>query len=238
MIMKKILKYLFLSIISLSSISSISPLSARAEKNHWADFKRYAADNQRVIENGDTLKVVLFGNSITDSWPSMRPDFFKDNGLIGRGISGQSTYQFLSRFREDVVNLHPRIVVINGATNDVAENSHPYSEEKTLGNIRSMVEIARANGIGVILTSTLPAAGFKWNPSITDAPEKIQSLNSRIKAMAKDFGIPYVDYHPVLLAPDGRSLKSDLSPDGVHPNAEGYKLMEETLLPAIQNYNN
>ena len=238
MIMKKILKYLFLSLISLSFISSISPLSARAEKNDWADFKRYAADNQRVIENGDTLKVVLFGNSITDSWPSMRPDFFKDNGLIGRGISGQSTYQFLSRFREDVVNLHPRIVVINGATNDVAENSHPYSEEKTIGNIRSMVEIARANGIGVILTSTLPAAGFKWNTSITDAPEKIQSLNSRIKAMAEEFGIPYVDYHPVLLAPDGRSLKSDLSPDGVHPNAEGYKLMEETLLPAIQNYNN
>lgn len=211
-------------------------LSMSAQKTDWAQFDRYAASNREIVQSGDTLKVVFFGNSITDSWASMRPEFFKGNGFIGRGISGQSTYQFLSRFREDVVNLKPRIVILNGATNDIAENTHPYSEEMTLGNIRSMVEIARANGIGVILTSTLPAAGFKWNRAVKDAPEKITSLNSRIKALADELNLPYVDYHSLLIDNDGRSLRRDLSPDGVHPNAAGYAIMEEAILLIIKNY--
>lgn len=217
-------------------LSALLPLSAKAQKTDWAQFDRYAADNRDVLQRGDTLKVVFFGNSITDSWASMRPGFFKGNGFIGRGISGQSTYQFLARFREDVVNLKPRIVVLNGATNDIAENTHPYSEERTLGNIRSMAEIARANGIGVILTSVLPAAGFKWNRAVTDAPEKIASLNRRIKALADELQVPYVDYHSLLLDSDGRSLRADLSPDGVHPNVTGYAIMEEAILPVIKNY--
>lgn len=212
------------------------PLSLRAQKTDWAEFSRYAHDNRQLAQSGQPVNVVFFGNSITDSWASMRPGFFKGNGFIGRGISGQSTYQFLARFREDVVNLKPRIVVLNGATNDIAENTHPYSEERTLGNIRSMVEIARANGIGVILTSTLPAAGFKWNRHVTDAPEKIASLNARIKALAEELDLPYVDYHALLLDADGRSLRSDLSPDGVHPNVTGYAIMEEAILPIIKSY--
>ena len=222
--------------LSLSFISTLFPLCLRAQKNDWADFKRYASANRKAIESGDTLKVVLFGNSITDSWATMHPDFFKDNGLIGRGISGQSTYQFLARFREDAVRLRPLIIVLNGATNDIAENTHPYDEERTFGNIRSMVEIAQANGIGVILTSTLPAAGFKWNRQIADAPEKIESLNRRISALAEELDLPYIDYHSALLSSDGRSLRSDLSADGVHTNDEGYIIMEQMLLPVVCNY--
>ncbi|MDE6026931.1 MAG: SGNH/GDSL hydrolase family protein [Muribaculaceae bacterium] len=220
----------------LISIFSLLPLSLFAQKTDWAEFSRYEADNKALLESGRPINVVFFGNSITDSWASMRPGFFKGNGFIGRGISGQTTYQFLSRFREDVINLHPRLVVLNGATNDIAENSHPYSEERTIGNIRSMIELARANGIGVILTSTLPAAGFKWNRTITDAPEKIKALNEKLKAMAEEYEIPYVDYHSLLLDSDGRSLRADLSPDGVHPNITGYAIMEEAILPVIKQF--
>lgn len=220
-------------------IISFLPFSVFSQKNDWADFSRYADDNITLREDeSHPVKVVFFGNSITDSWASMRPEFFSTNGFTGRGISGQTTYQFLSRFREDAVNLKPRIIVLNGGTNDIAENSHPYSEDITLGNIRSMVEIARANGIGVILTSVLPAAGFKWNRKVTDAPEKIESLNRRIAALAEELDIPYVDYHTLLIAPDRRSFRSELSPDGVHPNVEGYKIMEKVILPAIEKYGN
>ncbi|MDE6410848.1 MAG: lipase [Muribaculaceae bacterium] len=222
-----------------SLFSSLLPFSLLGQKNDWANFARYADDNKALQENGsEPVNAIFFGNSITDSWASMRPGFFSANGFVGRGISGQTTYQFLSRFREDAINLRPRIIVLNGGTNDIAENSHPYSEEKTIGNIRSMVEIARANGIGVILTSVLPAAGFKWNRNVTDAPEKIESLNRHIIALADEFNIPYVDYHASLLAPDKRSFRADLSNDGVHPNAKGYEIMESLILPAIGNYGN
>ncbi|MDE7414149.1 MAG: hypothetical protein K2N05_10255 [Muribaculaceae bacterium] len=207
-----------------------------AQKTDWAQFDRYAADNARLREKAEKIEALFFGNSITDSWATMRPGFFSKNNFAGRGISGQSTYQFLSRFREDVVNLSPRMVVINGGTNDIAENTHPYSEDKTFGNIISMVEIAQANGIKVILTSVLPAAGFKWNRAVTDAPEKIEKLNIRLKEYADAHGIPFVNYHAMLLAPDGRSMDSNYSKDGVHPNDAGYVLMEEAVLPVIRCY--
>lgn len=206
-----------------------------ARQNDWAQFGRYEKDNQELAaipNNG--RRVVFFGNSITDNWARMRPDFFKNNGFIGRGISGQSTYQFLSRFREDVINLHPKVVVINAATNDVAENTHEYNEERTLGNIISMIELAQANGIKVILTTTLPAGFFGWNRDITDGPEKIAALNKRLAEYAAKNKIPFVDYYSVLLAPDGRSLSNRYTDDGVHPTDAGYEVMEATILPAIR----
>lgn len=206
-----------------------------AQKTDWAKFDRYAEANRDVQADPDNRRrVVFFGNSITQFWASKRPDFFKDNGFIGRGIAGQTTYQFLSRFREDVVNLHPRLVVINAATNDIAENSHSYDEQRTLGNIKSMVEIARANGIRVILTSTLPAAGFSWNKEIKDAPEKIAALNRLIAEYARQEKIPYVDYHSQMLDEDGRSLSRMYTEDGVHPTVAGYEVMEALILPCVR----
>lgn len=200
----------------------------------WAQFARYQASNDSVMKApADKNRVVFLGNSITDNWAKFTP-FFADNGFIGRGISGQTTYQFLVRFRPDVVNLKPALVVINGGTNDVAENTHGYNRARTLDNIRSMVEIAKANGIKVILTSVLPAAQFGWRKTITDAPEKIAELNKAIKAYAAEAGVPYVDYHSAMLATDGRSLRSDYSKDGVHPTPAGYKVMEAIILPAVK----
>lgn len=209
---------------------------AGAQRADWAAFGRYAESNRQVAAGPDSARRVVFmGNSITQFWVRDRPDFFISNGFIGRGIAGQTTYQFLSRFREDVVNLHPVLVVINAATNDIAENSHPYDESRTMGNIKSMVEIARANGIQVILTSTLPASGFSWNKDIADAPEKIASLNRLIAAYADAEGIPYVDYHSHMLGEDGRSLSNRYTDDGVHPTVAGYELMEALILPYVRN---
>lgn len=209
-------------------------LTVNAEMQDWANFARYEKDNaQLMAQPANPERVVFMGNSITDYWPVKHPAFFADNGYVGRGISGQTSYKFLSRFREDVINLQPKIVVINVATNDIAENSHPYDPERTFGNIMSMVELAQANGIKVVLTTTLPAGSFGWNPSITDAPEKIEALNKRLKAYADEHGIPFADYYSRLLAPDGRSLDKRYSEDGVHPNSAGYEVMEEVITPIL-----
>lgn len=236
--MKFSIKNLLLPLFSLL-ISSLPVAAQKQAKTDWAQFSRYQADNDRLKNSGDSIVALFFGDSITDSWASMDPAFFKSNNFLGRGISGQTTYQFLSRFRDDAINLHPKIIVLNGATNDIAENSHPYSEERTVGNFRSMIEIAKANGIEVILTSTLPAAGFKWNPYIKNAPEKIASLNERLRQLADEYDLFFVDYHPHLLAPDGRSMDMKFSKDGVHPNMAGYRIMEEMIwydiMMALQN---
>ena len=134
-----------------------------AQKHDFANWNRYAQQNKELgLPAKGEKRVVLMGNSITDNWASMRKDFFQENALIGRGISGQTSYQFLLRFREDVINLHPRVVVINYGTNDIAENTGPYDEDLTFGNVLSMVELARQHKIKVILTSCLPASGFGW----------------------------------------------------------------------------
>lgn len=202
-----------------------------------ANYKRYAKDNALLWKPAKGEKrVVLFGNSITDGWPGTRPDFFKNNNLIGRGISGQTSYQFLLRFRQDVIALQPRIVVINYGTNDIAENTGPYDEDLTFANVQSMVDLARANGIKVILASCLPAGKFGWNPRIKDSMAKIRSLNARVAAYAKEKKIPYVDYFSALVSADGTQMDPIYANDrpGVHPNAKGYEVMEGLLLPVIK----
>lgn len=212
------------------------PLSAQ---NHhdFANYKRYAKDNATLWKPAKGEKrVVLFGNSITDGWPGTRPDFFRENRLIGRGISGQTSYQFLLRFRRDVIELEPRVVVINYGTNDIAENTGAYDEDITFGNVLSMVDIARANGVKVILASCLPAGGFGWRRSIKDSMAKIRSLNARVEAYAKAKKIPYVDYFSAMVSADGTKMNPDYASDnpGVHPNAKGYEVMEALLLPVIK----
>lgn len=209
--------------------------SVQAQHPDFGNTGRYAKANKALpAPTKGEKRVILFGNSITEGWVNLHPEFFKRTGFIGRGISGQTSYQFLLRFREDVVKLNPKLVVINAGTNDIAENVCDYNEELTLGNIISMVEIAKAHKIKVILTSVLPAANFSWRPKIKDAPQKIASLNRRIEAYAKANKIPYVDYFPVMADDDGISLKAAYAKDSVHPNTEGYKAMESVIEPAIK----
>lgn len=216
---------------------TLGSASAYAQKHDFANWNRYAADNAKLGAPAKGEKrVVLMGNSITDGWPRTRPEFFKDNNIIGRGISGQTSYQFLLRFREDVLNLQPKVVVINYGTNDIAENTGEYNEDLTYGNVLSMVELARFHKCKVILTSCLPAGGFGWRPAIKDSMSKIRHLNERVKAYAKANKIPYVDYFSALLNADGTAMNPDYANDnpGVHPNAKGYAVMESLLLPVIQ----
>lgn len=215
---------------------SMAETTAQREYADWSNFSRYRESNRQVKTlPADERRVVFLGNSITDLWATKRPDFFKDNGYIGRGISGQTTYQFLSRFREDVIELHPQIVVINAATNDVAENTHPYDEDMTVGNIVSMIELAQINGIIPVLTTTLPAAVFPWRRDIADASDKIASLNHRLQALARQRGIQFVDYYSNLIDMDDsdRCLDTKYSADGVHPNEAGYRIMESIIQPVL-----
>ena len=212
-------------------------LGTQAQKHEFANWKRYANANKELGAPAKGEKrVVLMGNSITDGWPGKRPEFFKDNNLIGRGIGGQTSYQFLLRFREDVINLQPKVVVINYGTNDVAENTGPYDEDLTFGNVCSMVELAKYHKCKVVLASCLPAGGFVWRPEIKDAMEKIRHLNARVQEYAKKNKIPYVDYFSAMVTPDGKAMRAELAQDnpGVHPNEAGYKIMEAILLPVIE----
>ena len=212
-------------------------LSIDAQKfNDLINLKKYEEANKEYMKTESDNKkrpVVFIGNSITEGWVRNHPDFFANNNFIGRGISGQTSPQLLSRFRSDVVDLKPSAVIINVGTNDIAENSGKYDLHFTLGNIKSMAEIAKANKIRVILTSVLPAKGFGWNQSITDAPQKIEELNKEIKAYAKENGFLYIDYHTQLKDENG-ALKSNFGNDGVHPNAECYELMEKIGLSALK----
>lgn len=226
------MKNLFACVLLMTTVLSVTELSA--QNRDWANLNRYEKENielQQQENNGK--RVVFMGNSITEGWVNIHPDFFKNNGYIGRGISGQTSYQFLVRFREDVINLSPAVVVINAATNDVAENTGAYNENRTFGNIVSMVELAQANNIKVILTTTLPAAAFGWNKSITDAPQKIAALNARLQQYAKKNRIPFVDYYSEMVVGENKALNPQYTKDGVHPTAEGYDVMEVLVQKAI-----
>lgn len=217
----------------MSFFSFFGLFSQAQEFNKLINLDRYAEANAALPAPAKGEKRVVFiGNSITDGWPNAHPDFFKSNNYVGRGISGQTSPQLLSRFRQDVINLKPVAVLINIGTNDVAQNTGPYSEEFTLGNIMSMAELADANGIKVILSSVTPAGEYPWRKEIKDVPQKIMSLNAKIKAYAKEKGFSYIDYFSVM-CDENNALKSNLGTDGVHPNEEGYKIMEATAKKVI-----
>lgn len=217
------------------AIASGASFSAKAESD-WANLERYAAENRAIIENPDMQEnlVVFLGNSITDYWPGVHPEFFADNNFVGRGISGQTTYQFLVRFRNDVVALHPAAVVINGGINDIAQNNYVYNEDITFGNLVSMAEIANANGIKVIMTSVLPSNRCGWRPDITDVAPKVASLNARIKEYAKKHGYAFIDYFTPMVYGEEGDINPAYSDDGVHPSPQGYTVMEQTALPIIK----
>lgn len=204
-------------------------LSLSAQQNDWAQFYRYEGKNDSLTTRPD---VVFMGNSITDCWADTVPAFFAENNFVGRGISGQVSSQMLVRFQEDVINLQPKVVVICCGTNDIAQNNGYMSLEHILHNIKSMCQLARANKIKPVVCSTLPAKGFKWRPEMRPAND-ILKLNEMIKAYAKENKIPYVDYHSAL-KDEENGLPKKYSKDGVHPNAQGYAVMESVILPILK----
>ena len=202
-------------------------------QDDWFGFNRFKADNERTIVNGEFPEVVFMGNSITEYWALYHPDFFRQHNYCGRGIGGQTSAQMLLRFTADVVNLHPKAVVIMAGTNDVAHNTYWVEPGKVVDNIVAMCALAHANGIVPIISSIPPCAGFVWNPDIKDAAQTIVDINRRLKAYAEANGIVYVDYHAAL-ADERGAFPKELSVDGCHPNPDTYFIMEELVLKAIE----
>jgi len=208
----------------------------------WAQVNRYREANAKLgVPPANEERVVFMGDSITDMWALPKfGGFFPGKPYVDRGIGGQTTPQMLIRFRPDVLALQARVVVILAGTNDIAGNTGPMTLEETEGNLASMTELAEAHGIHVVLSSVMPVSD-----AVTDAeekhfvqtekrpPEKILALNEWIKKYAATKGYVYLDYYAATVDEKG-FLKTELTFDGLHPNAAGYAVMTPLAEKAIQ----
>jgi lysophospholipase L1-like esterase len=199
----------------------------------WPQLARYREANAKLTPPaGGEARVVFMGDSITDGWKLA--EYFPGKPYVNRGISGQTTPQMLVRFRPDVLALKPRVVVILAGTNDIAGNTGPMTVEMIEDNYASMAELAHAHGIRVVFSSVLPVHDYGKN-KMTDRrnPEQIRALNEWLKKYAAANGHTYLDYYSRMLDDKGM-LKAELAGDGLHPNAEGYKIMAPLAEAAIE----
>jgi lysophospholipase L1-like esterase len=202
--------------------------AAEQRARDWADLCRYRADDAAQTTRP---RIVLMGDSITDFWRQGDPAPFS-HGIVDRGISGQTSSQMLVRFWPDVIALHPRMVQILAGTNDIAGNTGPTTEQDYENDIMAMVTLAQAHGIRVLLGSIPPAVSFWWTPHPYRPAAQIRHLNEWLRRYARTKGICFVDYYAHLSTPAG-AFRPDLSNDGVHPNAAGYRVMTALLQAAI-----
>ncbi len=199
----------------------------------WGNLNKYVDANKNLKPpTASEKRIVFMGNSITESWLSIDESFFAGKSYINRGIGGQTTPQMLIRFRQDVIDLHPAVVVILAGINDIAENTGHITLEQTFANIVSMTELARVNNIRVVLCSVLPAFDFPWRPGLEPA-EKIIKLNMMIKAYCTKEKIVYVDYYSHMVD-ERKGLNKRYTEDGVHPTLAGYKIMEPLVEEGIR----
>lgn len=213
---------------------------AETRLNDWPALARYREDNSRVTPSTkQELRVVFMGDSITDSWDDPKyGGFFPGKPYINRGISGQTTPQMLIRFRRDVIELRPKVVVILAGTNDIAGNTGPTTLEAIEDNLASMAELATAHGIRVVFASVLPVSDYELRDgkqimqTVRRPPEKILALNKWLKEYAATHRHGYLDYFSATVDDKG-FLKDELSDDGLHPNAQGYVVMAPLAEAAI-----
>lgn len=224
--MKKI-QFLY-SILFLSII-----MGGKAQAQDWPNLNKYQEENAQLkpVAPGEK-RIVLMGDSITEFWSTTDSEYFIGKPYLNRGISGQTTPQMLLRFRADVIDLKPSAVIILAGINDIAGNTAPVTLQMITNNIFSMVELAHANHIKVILCSVLPAYDFPWKPN-QNPPQKVVDLNKMIKNYADAKGILYLDYFSAM-RDERDGLKSAYSGDGVHPNKLGYQIMAPLAEKAIK----
>jgi lysophospholipase L1-like esterase len=200
----------------------------RAQKTlqDWPNLKRYAEDNAKIgAPTPGEQRVVFLGDSITDAWGRRGGKFFPGSAFINRGISGQTTPQMLIRFRPDVIELKPKVVVILAGTNDLAGNTGPMTLDMIQQNLTSMAELATANGIRVVFSSVMPVCDYHRPQTARRPPAQILALNTWMQAYAKQHKHLYIDYHSAMQDETGM-LKKELTGDGLHPNDAGYAVME------------
>lgn len=199
----------------------------------WANLSRYRQENsQLAIPDGTADRVVFMGDSITDAWGRTRGVFFPGKPYVNRGISGQTTPQMLIRFRPDVIALKPKVVVILAGTNDLAGNTGPESLEDIEGNLQSMAELAKVNGIRVVLSSVMPVCDYIKPQTAKRPPEKIIALDAWIKSYCALNHLTYLDYYSALID-DRKMFRKELTFDGLHPNDAGYAVMSPLAAQAI-----
>ncbi len=218
----------------LTSPPLVSPVAGQDDRlrNDWASLARYREANERLGPPPlGERRVVFYGNSITDVWARYFDTMFPNKPYVGRGIGGQTTPQMLVRFRQDVIALEPAVVVILAGTNDIAGNTGPSTQGMIEDNLISMVELAKANGIRVVLSSVLPAYDYRWRPGLEPAP-KIVALNTWMRNYAAAHNVVYLDYHSAM-ADERQGLGAELTEDGVHPNEAGYRIMAPLAERAI-----
>lgn len=217
--------------VSPEDMAAYQKAQADQRANDWGNLCYYRADNATLAAApAPADRIVFMGDSITQLWGLAAPADF-GAARVNRGISGQTTPQMLLRFRQDVLSLKPRAVHILAGVNDIAGNTGPTTLEDVENNIASMVELAKAHGVTVILATPLPAANFTWSPKLKPGPHVI-ALADWVRRYAAEQDLILADYYPVLATADG-ALKPDLGPDGVHPNKAGYALMKPILEAAI-----
>jgi lysophospholipase L1-like esterase len=199
-------------------------MGGKVKAQDWPNLNRYQNENAilKPVEAGQK-RIVFMGDSITEFWSTVDPEYFSGKPYVNRGISGQTTPQMLLRFRADVITLKPTAVVILAGINDIAGNTGPMTIEMIRDNIFSMIELAKVNHIKVILCSVLPAYDFPWKPN-QEPIAKIKALNEILQNYAVANNIVYVDYYSAMVD-EQKGLKADYSNDGVHPNKTGYQVM-------------
>lgn len=219
-----IMKYRFLLLLII--------MGGNIQAQDWPNLNKYQNQNAMLpLPVAGQKRIVFMGDSITEFWSTVDPDYFSGKPYINRGISGQTTPQMLLRFRADVIALHPSAVVILAGINDIAGNTGPSTIEMIRDNIFSMIELAKANHIKVILCSVLPAYDFPWKLN-QEPVEKIKALNVILENYAKANNLVYLDYY-LAMVDERKGLKADFSNDGVHPNKTGYQKMAPLAEKAI-----
>jgi lysophospholipase L1-like esterase len=214
-----------------------APQSAESDKQQrllhdWGGLTRYGSENTEIRPPAPGVdRVVFFGDEITEAWGRGGETFFPGKPYLNRGIARQTTPQMLVRFRQDVISLQPKVVVILAGANDIAGISGPATEGTMAENFMSMTELAQVHGIRVVLASVTPVCDcFKPQTSLR-SPGRILGINGWIKDYAKRSGATYLDYYSVLA--EGRNFKKDLTVDGLLPNDAGYHRMAEVAEKAI-----
>ena len=202
-------------------------------RTDWANLARFRdANAQLAAPMKNEKRVVFMGNSITEGWQQYFATMFPGKPYINRGISGQTTPQMLVRFRQDVIALKPKVVVILAGTNDIAGNTGPSTLEMIEDNLASMAELAKENGIRAVMSSVLPVYDYPWKPGLEPAP-KIIALNKWMKDYANHHHAIYLDYHSAMADARG-GMREGLASDGVHPNEAGYRVMAPLVEQAIE----